>query len=98
MIDPTTPNHELPGLNETKKRGRPSTGKAMTAAQRQAKKRRADQRAASDAIGHEETASLKALLAILARADKSDDAKHCAGRAWKEIGRRYGFFSDELLM
>ncbi len=63
----------------------------MTAAERKRAQRQRDSRAATDAIGDEENAPLKALLAILGRVDASEAARLCAQRAWSEIGRRYGF-------
>jgi hypothetical protein len=76
------------------KRGRPPKGdQPMTAAERKRAQRQRDSRAATDAIGDEENAPLKALLAILARVEASDAARLCAQRAWAEIGRRLGFVS-----
>jgi hypothetical protein len=63
----------------------------MTAAERKRAQRQRDSRAATDAIGDEENAPLKALLAILGRVDASEAARLCAQRAWSEIGLRYGF-------
>jgi hypothetical protein len=74
------------------KRGRPPKGdQPMTAAERKRAQRQRDSRAAIDAIGDEENAPLRALLAILERVDASEAARMCAQRAWAEIGRRYGF-------
>jgi len=76
----------------SKQRGRPLKGdQPMTAAERKRAQRQRDSRAATDAIGDEENAPLKALLAILGRVDASEAARLCAQRAWSEIGRRYGF-------
>ena len=76
------------------KRGRPPKGdKPMTAGERKHAQRTRDRRAAIDAIGDEQNASLRALLAILARVEKSEPARLSAQRAWAEIGRRYGFVS-----
>ena len=66
---------------------------ALTAAERKRAQRTRDNRAAIDAIGDEQNAPLRALLAILERVDASDAARMCAQRAWAEIGRRYGFVS-----
>ena len=74
------------------KRGRPPKGDLpMTAAERKRAQRQRDSRAATDAIGDEENAPLRALLAILGRVDASEAARMCAQRAWVEIGRRYEF-------
>lgn len=76
------------------KRGRPPKGdQAMTAAERKHAQRMRDIRAAIDAIGAEEKAPLRALLAVLARVEASEPARRSAQRAWTEIGRRYGFVS-----
>ncbi len=78
----------------TQQRGRPPKGdQSMTAAERKRAQRQRDSRAATDAIGDEENAPLRALLAILGRVDASDAARLCAQRAWAEIGHRYGFVS-----
>ncbi|MBK7956284.1 MAG: hypothetical protein IPK02_21350 [Candidatus Accumulibacter sp.] len=63
----------------------------MTAAERKRAQRTRDKRAAVDAIGDEQNAPLRALLAILGRVEASEPARLCAQRAWTEIGRRYGF-------
>ena len=74
------------------KRGRPPKGDLpMTAAERKRAQRQRDSRAATDAIGDEENAPLRALLAILGRVDASEAARMCAQRAGVEIGRRYEF-------
>ena len=74
------------------KRGRPPKGdQAMTAAERKRAQRTRDKRAAVEAIGDEQNAPLRALLAILGRVEASEPARLCAQRAWTEIGRRYGF-------
>ena len=76
------------------KRGRPPKGdKAMSAAARKRAQRMRDSRAAIDAVGDEQNASLRVLLAILARLESSEPARLSARRAWSEIGRRYGFVS-----
>ena len=63
----------------------------MTAAERKRAQRTRDKRAAVEAIGDEQNAPLRALLAILGRVEASEPARLCAQRAWTEIGRRYGF-------
>ncbi len=74
------------------KRGRPPKGdQPMTAAERKHAQRMRDSRAAIDAIGDEQSAPLRALLAILGRVERSEAARHSAQRAWAEIGQRYGF-------
>ncbi|HRI91971.1 MAG TPA: hypothetical protein PLS93_10035 [Accumulibacter sp.] len=74
------------------KRGRPPKGElAMSDRERKRAQRTRDRRAAIEAIGDEQNASLRALLAVLGRAETSEAAKHSAQRAWAEIGRRYGF-------
>jgi hypothetical protein len=65
----------------------------MTAAERKRAQRQRDSLAVTDAMGDEQNAPLRALLAILGRVDASDSARLCAWRAWAEIGRRYGFVS-----
>ncbi|MEF8728073.1 MAG: hypothetical protein V5B34_07650 [Accumulibacter sp.] len=65
----------------------------MTAAERKRAQRMRDSRAITAGIGDEQNAPLKALLAILGRADASAAARLCAERAWAEIGRRYNFVS-----
>jgi hypothetical protein len=73
-------------------RGRPPKGeRPMTASERKRAQRARDKRATIDAIGDEQNAPLRALLAILGRVDASDPARFSAQRAWVEIGRRYGF-------
>jgi len=74
------------------KRGRPPKGEQpMSDSERKRAQRARDRRAAIDAIGDEQNASLRALLALLARAETSEPARQSARRAWAEIGRRYGF-------
>lgn len=76
------------------KRGRPAKGdQPMTAAERKRAQRIRDNRAAIDAIGDEQNAPLRALLAILGRVEASESARLSAQRAWAEIGCRYGFVS-----
>ncbi|MBN8437269.1 MAG: hypothetical protein J0L95_04390 [Candidatus Accumulibacter sp.] len=66
---------------------------ALTAAERKRAQRTRDNRAAIDAIGDEQNAPLRALLAVLGRIEASESARLSAQRAWVEIGRRYGFVS-----
>lgn len=74
------------------KRGRPPKGdRPMTASERKRAQRTRDKRAAIDAIGDEQNAPLRALLAVLGRVEASMPARLSAQRAWVEIGRRYGF-------
>ena len=74
------------------KRGRPPKGeRPMSANERKRAQRMRDSRAAIDAIGDEQNAPLRALLAILGRVEESEAARHSAQRAWVEIGRRYQF-------
>lgn len=74
------------------KRGRPPKGEQpMSDSERKRAQRTRDKRAAIEAIGDEQNASLRALLAVLARAETSEPARLSAQRAWAEIGRRYGF-------
>ncbi|WP_374683087.1 hypothetical protein [Accumulibacter sp.] len=65
----------------------------MSDSERKRAQRVRDRRAAIDAIGDEQNASLRALLAILTRVEASEPARLSAQRAWAEIGRRYGFVS-----
>jgi len=65
----------------------------MTAAERKHAQRQRDKLAITHAIGDEQDAPLRALLAILGRVDASAAARLCAQRAWAEIGRRYGCVS-----
>ena len=74
------------------KRGRPPKGvRPMTDSERKRAQRMRDKRATIDAVGHEEDAPLRALLANLGRVEASGPARLCAQRAWAEIGRRYHF-------
>jgi len=74
------------------RRGRPPKGEQpMSGSERKRAQRARDRRAAIDAIGDEQNASLRALLAVLGRAEASEPARLSAQRAWAEIGRRYGF-------
>ena len=74
----------------TKRKGRPMAGNSpMTAAQRKTAQRQRDKRESMEAIGNEQKASLRALLAMLGRVESNGAAKHSAQRAWEEIGRRY---------
>ena len=76
------------------KRGRPPKGeRPMSDSERKRAQRQRDKLAITHAIGDEQDAPLKALLAILGRVDASEAARLCAQRAWEEIGRRYGFVS-----
>lgn len=76
------------------KRGRPPKGeRPMSDSERKRAQRVRDRRAAIDAIGDEQNAPLRALLAILTRVEASEPARRSAQRAWAEIGRRYGFVS-----
>ncbi|MER2515737.1 MAG: hypothetical protein ABTR92_04895 [Candidatus Accumulibacter phosphatis] len=65
----------------------------MTAAERKRAQRARDKRAAINAIGDEQNAPLRVLLAVLGRIEASEPARPSAQRAWAEIGRRYGFVS-----
>ncbi len=74
------------------KRGRPPKGeRPMSTSERKRDQRMRDKRATIDAIGEEESAPLRALLANLARVEASEPARLSAQRAWAEIGRRYNF-------
>ena len=74
------------------KRGRPPKGEQpMSDSERKRDQRMRDRRAAIEAIGNEHDAPFRALLAILARVEESEAARHSAQRAWAEIGRRYKF-------
>ena len=76
------------------KRGRPPKGeRPMSASERKRDQRMRDGRAVIDAIGDEQNAPLRALLAILGRVEASESARLSAQRAWSEIGSRYGFVS-----
>ncbi len=63
----------------------------MSDSERKRAQRQRDKLAITHAIGDEQDAPLKALLAILGRVDASAAARLCAQRAWAEIGRRYEF-------
>lgn len=63
----------------------------MTPAERKRAQRERDVQAMAEAVGKEQNAPLRVLLAILSRVDDSDGACHSAQRAWVEIGRRCGF-------
>ncbi|WP_350497697.1 hypothetical protein [Accumulibacter sp.] len=74
------------------KRGRPPKGeRPMSASERKRDQRMRDGRAVIDAIGDEQNAPLRALLAILGRVEASESARLSAQRAWAEIGHRYNF-------
>ena len=74
------------------KRGRPPKGeRPMSVNERKRAQRMRDSRAAIDAIGDEQNAPLRALMAVLGRVEASEPARLSAKRAWVEIGRRYGF-------
>jgi hypothetical protein len=76
------------------KRGRPPKGeRPMTDSERKRAQRTRDKLAVIDAIGDEQNAPLRALLAVLGRIEASEPARLSAQRAWAEIGRRYGFVS-----
>ncbi len=76
------------------RRGRPPIGdRPMSDSERKRAQRMRDARAATDAMGDEEGAPLRALLVILGRAEVSESARLSAQRAWAEIGRRYDFVS-----
>jgi hypothetical protein len=72
-------------LPEMKKRGRPSNGKALTAAQRKEDQFARDMGAL--AVGSYEQITNSGLIALLAK--KSEVAYH--RKIWEEIGRRKGF-------
>ena len=76
------------------KRGRPPKGeRPMTDSERKRAQRTREKRATIDAIGDEQNAPLRALLAVLGRVEASKPARLSAQRAWVEIGRRYSFVS-----
>ena len=76
------------------KRGRPPKGeRPMSAGERKRAQRQRDSQAVIAATGDERNASLRVLLAILARVEASESARLSAEHAWAEIGRRYGFVS-----
>lgn len=76
------------------KRGRPpNSDHPMSASERKRTQRTGDRLATIDAIGDEQNAPLRALLAILRRVEASDAARNSARRAWIEIGRRYDFIT-----
>jgi len=63
----------------------------MSDSERKRAQRTRDRRAAIDAIGDEQNAPLRALLANLGRVEASEPARLSAQRAWAEIGLRYNF-------
>ncbi|MBU2766272.1 MAG: hypothetical protein ACYDC7_12435 [Acidithiobacillus ferrivorans] len=63
----------------------------MTAAQRKKAQYQRDKRATIDAIGAEEDAPDRALLALMRGAGKSAHQDHAAQRAWEAFGQRYGW-------
>lgn len=85
----------MPDISVTvTQRGRPPKGdRPMTDSERKRAQRTRDRRATIDAIGDEQNAPLRALLALLARIEASEPARRSAERAWAEIGRRYDFVS-----
>ena len=80
----------MPDISVTvTQRGRPPKGdRPMTDSERKRAQRTRDRRATIDAIGDEQNAPLRALLALLARIEASEPARRSAERAWAEIGRR----------
>lgn len=79
-----------------KKRGRPVTGKAKSAAQRKREQVARDKFALTQSIGSEGQASLKSLIELLKGVESESAAtKLTAARAWKEIGSRFDL--DALL-
>jgi hypothetical protein len=65
----------------------------MSAAERKRAQRMRDSRAAIDAIGDEQNAPLRALLAFWGVSKRRSQPDFPLQRAWSEIGRRYGFVS-----
>lgn len=92
MIDPTTPNQELPGLAATKKRGRPSTGKAMTAAQRKREQRSRDLTRVYEEKNLNNVTDT-GLVALLAKktAPGWNANGGLAKDVWEELGKRRGW-------
>lgn len=81
---------ELPGLDVPKRRGRPASGNAKTAAERMAAKRERDRALARVAHRHERRRSDPDLIAAIAvRLEAGDDEG--ALWAWLELGQRKGW-------
>lgn len=89
-------NLELPGVPPIpKKRGRPATGKAKTAAERKAKQRRlAVSRIYSATTGELQSVPLTSLFEELQRA-MSQGFKHSAERICAELARRVAAIPDQ---
>jgi hypothetical protein len=66
----------------------------LTPAERKARQRQRERRAVIEAIGSEEQAPTKALLALLAPLGAGREPDRAAYRAWLEIGRRTGWLRD----
>jgi hypothetical protein len=75
------------------KRGRPPKGERPMSGCERKRSANARQAGGHRRHGDEQNASLRALLAILARVETSEPARLSAQRAWAEFGRRYGFVS-----
>ncbi|WCE95289.1 hypothetical protein [Acidithiobacillus ferriphilus] len=65
--------------------------KSLSPAERKRRQYQKDRRAIIDAIGNEDTAPDKALLALMKDVAKSEHAANSAQRAWREFGKRHGW-------
>lgn len=92
--DKTLPNLELPGIPAAKKRGRPSTGNAMTPAQRKAEQRARDMNAMIEETNLNNVTDT-GLIAMLGMSKKMPGGPNGmpARLVWEELGRRRGFTS-----
>ena len=70
---------------------KPIHDQPMTAAQRKKAQYQRDKRATIAAIGTEDDAPDRALLALMRGVGKGADSEHAAQRAWAAFGRRYGW-------
>lgn len=82
-----TDNHTGELIAPAKKRGRPSTGKAMSAATRK-REQRAREMAEVLTSFNFETVTTSGLLAMMANAQLRDSIGHMA---WREFGKRFNF-------
>ena len=65
----------------------------MSAAERKQAQYQRDKRATIEAIGAEEDAPDRALLALMRGAGQSAHQDHAAQRAWAAFGRRHGWIT-----
>ena len=72
---------------------KPIHNQPMTATERKKAQYQRDWRPTIEAIGAEEDAPDRALLALMRGTGKSEHHDHAAKRAWEAFGRRYGLIA-----